>query len=414
MFGILQIPFVDHREFQSEPTGRIAKPTWSAPVPGMFLRGFGDIRVRRRGGASIAEESRFCSAREAVKFVPEVTLPVIPIFRRLFSDGHALVRFEAGFLLPEKYPPYDVSAFVASCLSIPVKMDGQEIPLSKAPPKIGQKYLRATTSWRSQHATSTWWIDDCEPLLLIEAEDWDFDKTNYLKLFKRLSLLEMPKVCIRYREVKIFGRRLAVWVVSCPAEAKSEFRQSLRRLRIYICRLHAEIECICAVLRQIEMKRVVLGKKGSFESESLQKFLDTSARWLDQKSYDGMDFEPVFRFAQQLTGQTEEGLRETVLAALDRARKTVITRCAQVMTSFNINNNGQLTIHEQSTQSGDIMTTKNTATVTGNQNTLTQAGRDATTVVSIIPDVSTNPTVQAALATLQDSGGIEEECQSKR
>src|SRR5258708_27360208 len=92
MFGILQVPLVDYRYFQLEPTGRLSKPTWSALQRNMFLRGFGDVRVRRRGGASIAGESRYCSAVGAIKFDSRVSAPVFPVFRRLFCDGQALVR----------------------------------------------------------------------------------------------------------------------------------------------------------------------------------------------------------------------------------------------------------------------------------------------------------------------------------
>src|ERR1035437_10296658 len=106
MLIVFQIPFIDVRRFVSGDTFRLSVPAW--PVPEVykdFVRGFGAIKKRKRGGLDVwAGEALYCGAARAVRFqtipehLPEESRKVFSelecVFRRFLSDADTVSRFE--------------------------------------------------------------------------------------------------------------------------------------------------------------------------------------------------------------------------------------------------------------------------------------------------------------------------------
>ncbi|MBC8067671.1 MAG: hypothetical protein IAG13_04995, partial [Deltaproteobacteria bacterium] len=66
----IQFPFCDLRGFSVEHTGKLAVPPWPTVEPEReFVRGFGAVRRRRRGGVDpwVGEE-HYCDAARALRF----------------------------------------------------------------------------------------------------------------------------------------------------------------------------------------------------------------------------------------------------------------------------------------------------------------------------------------------------------
>ena len=100
----VQFPIFDARGLSAVQSTRLIKPNWPLPLPGrQFVRGFGGIVSRRVNGLKgFFSEERLCDANKALRLVgtphTDRDIPVIS-FRRLFADGHFVVKFEIGFEL---------------------------------------------------------------------------------------------------------------------------------------------------------------------------------------------------------------------------------------------------------------------------------------------------------------------------
>ena len=105
MLIVLQFPLADVRMFVTEDVKRLAKPVWSAIQPDQdFIRSFGVIRTRRRGGLTgwVSEEN-LCIAERALRILrteESAALFQRPgwrlAFRTLYVDDYVAVKYEIG------------------------------------------------------------------------------------------------------------------------------------------------------------------------------------------------------------------------------------------------------------------------------------------------------------------------------
>ena len=106
-----QFPFADARPFLNEETHRLAAPDWPDAEAGReFMRSIGGVRPRLSGGEQFwTGEGVYCDAARLLRFPPRLSSRKLAPsaggsalacqFRRLFSDGGAVVRVELGLVL---------------------------------------------------------------------------------------------------------------------------------------------------------------------------------------------------------------------------------------------------------------------------------------------------------------------------
>ncbi|WP_346796700.1 hypothetical protein R5M92_14630 [Halomonas sp. Bachu 37] len=114
----IAFPIVDVRDFVCGAPGRLRTPNWpdAHPPEQKFVRAFGPIRRRPKGGAKEIGEGNVCDAYGSVRFprFPEVDIDennqirFSPRFRRLFFDGRCVAKLEVG-LAPEKKKPFQLN-----------------------------------------------------------------------------------------------------------------------------------------------------------------------------------------------------------------------------------------------------------------------------------------------------------------
>jgi hypothetical protein len=166
MLLVLQFPFADSRAFLTANPNRLNYPEWPKPdlEKDRFIRSFGKVVKRRRGGGGLIEwagESLFCHAKGALAFTKLPPLTKRPteihstcIFRRFLSDGDACSRFEIGLStlnkITSKLSSNTCEEVIDNFLKIPtrVQKDGNEhiVNLVEANRYIGANYLRESTS----------------------------------------------------------------------------------------------------------------------------------------------------------------------------------------------------------------------------------------------------------------------------
>jgi hypothetical protein len=105
----VQFPFADLRKFIGN-TGQLEYPVWPLPTPDTeFVRYFGSIRIRRRGGVEgWVGENEICEAGNALRFSTglkftasnsDVSFLLRCAFKRLYFDGKRLVNMKLVFAL---------------------------------------------------------------------------------------------------------------------------------------------------------------------------------------------------------------------------------------------------------------------------------------------------------------------------
>jgi hypothetical protein len=113
MFFTIQFPIVDSRKFLAEDTGLLKIPCWPTPITDQdFVRYFGTIRQRRRGGISgWMGEGEICEAKRAVRIQSQSKVQIKDlttglyfdtVFRRFYFDGYAVGKYEIGINIHKK------------------------------------------------------------------------------------------------------------------------------------------------------------------------------------------------------------------------------------------------------------------------------------------------------------------------
>ena len=355
MFVVIQFPFADIRPFLPEDTHHLPVPAWPMPEPDIgFLRYFGAIKPRRRGGISDwpGEES-YGRAKRALRFMPHfgnldkdgsagIFRQRYCAFRRLMADGQAVARLELGVGYRRYRNPADPMdgaaclAFIRSNFDTPVRVPGSQRNFvsgmlfgGAVERHLAQMYLKATTSHDDDgqlKSTEKWWVKAGTPLTLIEYVI-DRDVAVLPSGCKAVTTLKDPSVDLAYCRLEFHGRRLGVWLLGIrPGETNMDF---LRRLRINLLRLHAEKEGIKHVLRLIGQERVNFNPDTAKNDtinpwQHLQDYLDRATRFLSKKSFYGLPQSDILAAAQDFEEIVSEGERETLLSRLAPIRRNLL------------------------------------------------------------------------------------------
>jgi len=346
MLFTVQFPFADCRKFQGGETGLISRPTWPSPIIGEFVRCFGGVRERVLGGVQFWGENYICEAHRALRFdsLPHFitsdkqTIPIEVAFRRLYSDGLAVGKFEIGLATvgrQRKFNGGDAKAFLAHLLAIKVGLgstDGQSIStLADAATPLLNAFTKATTRFnRALDGIQQGVVESGSPVLFLQrrAEEWfplPFFTYSLEKQYRTQSI-SIECCLIPYR-----GRNLRLWVLTFDENAD---RQRVRALRLSLLRLHAEHECIRLVCRNIVNQKIRI-KYGSKPSEDLQLYLNSATRRIalgERKASESEAGDPaIVELTRSIAEAIHPGERDSLLDSLKRAkvRKNIVNKVAK-------------------------------------------------------------------------------------
>jgi hypothetical protein len=303
----IQFPLTDIRRFLHVNTGYISQPDWPAPLisphrPGNapFVRGFGQVEVRKLGGLAFWGEELVCDAPNFVGWrgpdaysfhQNRVRLPIELAFRRLFFDGAAVGKFELGIATGRRSSfrlnSAEFRLFLRWFLDHPVTVPA----ISKGARKDGRSkstiiqigrylehaYLRATTRsvWSARNKPGKDWVCGGTPVVFMHLQS-PSESAALASLGMRSVNLEQWGVQISCGLVESRVPNIPIWVI----RARSEYNKTVaRQLRLGILRLHAEHESLRWVLHNLHNSRIKIAKK-SPATERLEAYLNESTRRL--------------------------------------------------------------------------------------------------------------------------------------
>jgi hypothetical protein len=271
MFFVVQFPFTDARKVLNAETDVLPFPLWPLPeLDKEFIRSSGIVRKRTRGGLeSWPAEEVFCDAWRALRFTPFLrnhplggfgnSLYLDCVFRRFLFDGTVVSRVEVGFKALQKddsefvFPLCERGCleFINACLSIKVKIPcGKKsltsCELSNCSKYLAKHFLRSTTKQfkgKISH-TKDWWFSAGAPLILVEHNRDDIER--FPKYSRVLSYEDLPSDMLHYCIIERAGVKIGVWFICTEL---NDDKNLIRKLRMHLFRLHAEIECLKQILR---------------------------------------------------------------------------------------------------------------------------------------------------------------------
>jgi len=357
VFLAIQFPFCDVRPFLECPTHRLPRPFsfWGLPgepyrmrVPdpeNEFIRGSGPIRRRVKGGlASWPGEEIFCSAAHAVRLPSRLrarplgrfghALSLTCAFRRFHSDGLSVSRVEIGFSVAEgqegnylfPFNAPDSSALLAEVLSLPVRIPlgaGEFVAseLGACGKALANHYLSATT----QHVNGapapaeSWWVTAGPPALLVE---YSADELGALPRHARaVKAIEGLSDQLSHYGVRRGGRTYSAWFLRLDEEERLDHYLSadefntLRRLRLNLFRIHAELQSLATVLRLVADQRIA-PRARSEASAILHFYLQDALKLLRKKARYGLEQSKILNTALSAHEYISPGEWATLLAQL--------------------------------------------------------------------------------------------------
>jgi hypothetical protein len=234
---------------------------------------------------------------------------------------------------------------------------------------LADHYVRCTTKRISgkMPPTEGWWFVPGDPLLLIE-----YRASDLAALPRRSQLvrtLDFANITLSRCRVEYRSRTVGVWFLRTDENTD---RDVLRRLRLHLCRLHSEIECLKQIFRAIIGKRLSVSR--GTESNDLQEYLRKATRLLSRKESHGFRQLPILRAAMEAHYLVEPGDRENLLAELDRLRPNIV-RNIKALTETIGQGQGRpgINIDHLDLRGGRFIMEEKSITVTGDGNILNVA-----------------------------------------
>jgi hypothetical protein len=326
---------------------------WPLPTPDTeFVRYFGSIRIRRRGGVEgWVGENEICEAGNALRFSTglkftasssDISFLLRCAFKRLYFDGKAVGKYEVG-ICPKKRTSLKLTkeefrGFIEYCLQLPIlirNLDGgvESCSLIYASKYLVHLYSNATTGRSFLNKLQDWWVLPGVPLLFLEFDEKDDIKIPYWS--KPVIVSEEYEFKLFHCLVPYAGSNFRTWILINSNTSNSRWIRQYsqynraRALRISLLRLHAEHECLRLTLRNILNKCLTIDPRSS-QSNILQDYLNVAtARIARLETASNKNFDTdVIEIARESFNAINPGQRDILLQTLENLGspvRTVIT-----------------------------------------------------------------------------------------
>ncbi|MFC4311581.1 hypothetical protein ACFPN2_20950 [Steroidobacter flavus] len=390
MFLAVQFPFADIRGFLEGGGSRLARPAWPLAEPGLdFVRSAGLVQPRRRGGvADWAGEELYGDAKRAFRFPDRLDHLQFPLgeatgtlrcaFRRFHSEG-TVARLEVGLkvipVAPISGTPVDLLTLIRSVLTLQVSvrdtnLQPRAVKLIDAGEHLARHFLFATTNHQRRHLAGPpepWWLTCGNPALVIE-HSVDIVPPPHTR---RVLEVSAAGASLSHAWIQFGKERCSVWFM-----ARSEGDpDAARRLRIHLIRLHAERECLRAILVHIRQGNRLNLTRNTPTSDAVQSYLRDTVHLLNKPRHMGLEQSAMLEAAHQALGVVFEGetasltlLRRQVAALVDGYVRRAQNTAAVI-------NNIQGNVMNTNIQMGNVSVTGdfNVVTATNIQNSFNKA-----------------------------------------
>lgn len=342
MLVTVQWPFTDARVFLTDNNGKLIKPAFPLAEAGQdFLRNTGQVRERRRGGAThwFGEEV-YCEARNALRLPTDLGNRLGAYsgnwscaFRRYLCQGGPASRVELGLTASPKSKQdgsdnIALRQLLAQLAHLPVRV-GPSLPgrlqqndLLGAGKSLASHLASATTSQALGGVNRAWWLTTELPVVVFE-----FDRGQVTDgLGREIQPSPASNISVRHATFEYASRLIPVWSI---VQKTKRGQPTVRDLRIHILRLHSEQQTLFRVLRHIAHRSIEV-QRGTEAAEKLQWYLNDGIRWLQRPSRGGFEQGALLEAAYVGIDRMSEHLRATLIQQLREVRPNVARKVEDI------------------------------------------------------------------------------------
>lgn len=344
MLVIFQVPISDARAFLPA-TPRLPAPHWLDPQPREFVRGFGPVRARRKGGHTVfADEAYYASARQAIRIPRLEHAELAPArfraagaFRRLHSDGLALARVEIGLRVrpgagaaaagPVPLAVKEFDELISSILDLPVRVRGlnsepKSLALHVSGPALARLFGRATM--KAAQADAPALVGAVAPAVLLQYRSSEVEAlpADAHPIDPKLT----SGVPLAFLRREHGGQPLGVWLLD---EGAAESAAS-RSLRMALMRVHAEYQALRRVLALLIDGTIAYARETP-EGDRLQAYLSRATTLLPE-SYPGAEPGKTISGVLHAYDEPIAAEQRTLIGeALAKARRQIAVKVARYL-----------------------------------------------------------------------------------
>jgi len=337
---VLQFPVSDARAFRSDREVRLDVPNWNKPRTDLrpeFVHFFGRAVERRRGADNAwTDEMFFCLAKRALRFNDLATRGIGPdtlgfrpasAFRRLFSDGSAVVRVEVGVRHNEARRPLgklDEASLLQAAADVcalptwvpqPNGTARQWKPLLRQDKALAELYGRASS--RQDAAAIPPWphardlVCPGRPLVLVElshSESQAIPDPFLPDSFTTIDPTRIRTARASFGRLRTKAGVVDMWVIRRGDAQKID----LRSLRLCLLRLHAEQEALDLILRHVEAKRLPDAARGDL-IDDLDDYFNRATKFIKRDNWVGVSKSAIleaYDAAEEVTPSAERSTLE--------------------------------------------------------------------------------------------------------
>ncbi len=335
MWLYLQVPLADMRDFLPSTVPRLARPQWPNAQAPEFIRNFGGVRPRGKGGiGNWIGENDICGADNAIKFWrhPRLNLGINRSVslqiqsRHLYADGQAVAKFDLIFRTLHRIPALGVSAdeVCSALLALPAKVDLHDDSHNFMP--LGSGKLRKRLAARYQISTARQSLREealrCNgvragtPLIILQPYA---DELVRIPARARSILRDDYLGLYHWWHTGQFGEKIRVWAYTRGLSRDAADKG--RVLRIYLDRLHAEHECLRCILGALSAGRLEL-EPGGERSQRLQLYLNESLSHISDYNHRAekeFQTQEIGQLAYRAMYQASPGQQESLRLSIERS-----------------------------------------------------------------------------------------------
>lgn len=332
LLASVSYPIADLRVFSSADHGRLAKPLWPLPEPGVeFVRQFGAVRRRRRGGTpEFPGEDLYCSAVNAIGVLRATDRSCV--YRRLYLSGQAEGKIEVGFrhrFYNPRAEPLSSATWVDivrgvlqhQCTVAPYHHQLRaDATLLTAAASLQRLFVHATSSTAANRAAASAFVSVGAPCLIFEFQ------CSAHESWRPSVAVELPAAMdgfrIAYALVEYEGAAIPVWFVG---QLSKTGKNSSRLMRLYLSRLHAELFVLRRTLRSFLAKELEFNARTE-SSDRLQRYLNERMEILQRRTFMGVIQSPILKNALQAHDLVRAGEMASLASAIQGARVNILRK----------------------------------------------------------------------------------------
>ncbi|MCJ8320972.1 MAG: hypothetical protein HRT52_11660 [Colwellia sp.] len=341
----LQFPIADARPFSSTTNLRLPLPDFPEPITEInpqFVHYFGKACERiDEPDEAWPDEIKYVRANRALKFdklesrycgFPSSKSQPKCTYRRLLSDGSAVVRAEVGFRLinsvkNKKYSLKEVLSIISDIAEIPciVPSPGN---IDKIRPILAQginltKLYSFASSKRSAEKEPVNFnlVESGSPLIIVELKANEVNVDIWTKYSNRAIKVESKNVNGANVLFCRFGTKVGIvstWIL----EKGSASNEQLRSIRVCLTRIHAEREVLDLILKQIHRGNI-LNPSDEESINRLDEYFNKRLNIIKREMWGGMKQSAIVNAIDATHDVVRSAIQAQLVARYEGGRRQV-------------------------------------------------------------------------------------------